>query len=351
LYGGDPGHQQHPNEMGNLSGLPPVLVKLQGGSADAKVREEDYDYDWKGQTRHSRLLILDLGGDQKLELVRIRKGTFRMGSTKSDCDALIKQYDLKAGALDGEQPQHDVELTQDFYLGKTEVTVGQFKRFITASSYRTEAEEGDGASGWDVNNGEYRKEKAFSWRNPGFAQDDRHPVVCVSYRDAERFCAWVEKQTGVKVGLPTEAQFEYACRGDTTTRCFTGDDPESLERYANLADAALKKKYPNWPWATVTFDDGAVFTAPVHSYKPNPFGLHDMTGNAWEWCADWYSDKMYTANKRTDPTGPSDGSVRVMRGGGWNDSAINGRAAARAGYWAADRGNGLGFRVCRVPVR
>jgi formylglycine-generating enzyme required for sulfatase activity len=339
LYGGDPGHQQHPNEMGNLSGSPPVLVKLRGGSGTARVREGDYAYDWKGQTRRSRLLKLDLGGGEELELVRIPKGTFQMGSPVSDKDAI--------GA---EKPQHEAELTQDFYLGKTEVTVGQFKRFVTVSGYRTEAEEGGGAYGWDEEKGEDRKDKAFNWRNPGFEQNDRHPVVCVSYRDAERFCAWVEEQTGVKVGLPTEAQFEYACRGGTSTRFFTGDDPESLKGYANIADAAAKRKFAHWT-RTAAFDDGAVFTAPVASYKPNPFGLYDITGNAYEWCADWYSEKTYTANKRTDPTGPAEGSFRVVRGGCWSAGAVYGRAAPRGWNEPDDRRFDMGFRVCRVPVR
>jgi formylglycine-generating enzyme required for sulfatase activity len=340
LYGGDPGHQQHPNEMGNLSGIPPVLVKLQGGSGDSKVREVDYTYPWKGQTRYRRLLILDLGGGEKLELVRIPKGSFQMGSPDSDKDA--------SGA---ERPQHEVELTQDFYLGKTEVTVGQFRRFVTTSGYRTEAETGDGAHGWDEEKGEWPKHKSFTWRYPGFKQDENHPVVCVSYWDAEQFCAWVEKQTGVKVGLPTEAQWEYACRGGTTTRYFTGNDPESLKGYANVADAALKRRYPHLSWTMVAFNDGEVFTAPVRSYNPNPFGLYDMIGNAYEWCADWYSGKAYTANKRSDPAGPSGGSSRVCRGGSWHSETPYCRASYRVGGEPAYRDAFLGLRVCRAPVR
>jgi formylglycine-generating enzyme required for sulfatase activity len=147
------------------------------------------------------------------------------------------------------------------------------------------------------------------------------------------------------VVLPTEAQWEYACRAGTTTAYPWGDNPDDGNGWANCADQSLNNKLLNISAGSAFFswDDGFVFTSPVGSFKANAFGLYDMTGNAWQWCQDWYGD--YEKAAVTDPTGVDAGIFRVMRGGSWNVSPMICRSACR--YWN-DPGNEFdngGFRV------
>src|SRR5262249_39015533 len=150
----------------------------------------------------------------------------------------------------------------------------------------------------------------FSWKNVGWEQADDHPVVNVSWNDAVAFCDWLSKKEGKKYELPTEAEWEYACRAGKTTRFQTGADPESLVGSANLPDASAAGQFP--AWTTVRGDDGFVFTAPVGKFKPNAWGLYDMAGNVWEWCTDSYA--AYPAGPVTDPRPDEDGADRVLRG-------------------------------------
>ena len=152
---------------------------------------------------------------------------------------------------------------------------------------------------------------------------------------------------GKRYGLPTEAQWEYACRAGTTTRYWCGDDPEGLATVANVADGTAKAKYPQW--ATIEAKDGFVFTAPVGRYQPNPFGLCDMHGNVWEWCADWFDKEYYKQSPRDDPAGPTVGSNRVNRGGGWINDAWECGAANRGWDIPSNRIVNLGFRVALQP--
>jgi formylglycine-generating enzyme required for sulfatase activity len=146
--------------------------------------------------------------------------------------------------------------------------------------------------------------------------------------------------------LPTEAEWEYACRAGTTTRYYYGDDPEGLSEVGNVADAMANSKFMDV--VTIAGRDGYVFTAPVGKYKANGFGLYDMHGNVWEWCADWYGEKCYEASPVDDPTGPTGGSGRVSRGGGWCSNARSCRAAFRFRYVPSYRHSFLGFRLART---
>ena len=144
----------------------------------------------------------------------------------------------------------------------------------------------------------------YSWRNAGFEQTDEHPVVCMSWNDAVEFCKWLSRKEGKTYRLPTEAEWEYACRAGTTTRYYSGDDPETLAKVGNVADAAAKAKFPEWTW-TIKASDGYVFTAPVGRFKPNAFGLYDMHGNAGQWCADWYRRALLRQIALRRPNRPS----------------------------------------------
>ena len=265
----------------------------------------------------------------------IEPGTFWMGSLDTDHEA-----------YDEEKPRHQVTISKPFYLGTKQVTRGQFQQFVRNTGYKTEAETDGGAYNWTGK--EWTKDPKAYWRNPGFDQTEEHPVVCVSWNDAQKFLAWLkEKEDGCAYRLPTEAEWEYACRAGTTWRFFTGDGPNSLEGFANVEDVSFKKKFPDC--AAVDFDDGYVYTSPVGEFKPNPWGLHDMIGNVWEWCQDWYGDKEYQRGACKDPDGPGSGSRRVYRGGSWSSVAGNCRAANRGWFDPAYRSSILGFRLALVP--
>ncbi len=256
-----------------------------------------------------------------MTMVRIEPGEFLMGSTKAQIDNLVKQFpDTKSEWFDGEQPQHPVKITRPFYLAAQQVTVSQFRQFVENSGYKTEAEKA----------GEKQ-----NWRDPGFAQGDDHPVVCVSHNDAVAFLGWLnEQETAKKRGyrLPTEAEWEYACRARTRGLYGGDDDPESLVRVANIAGDA----------------DGFEYTAPVGSFEPNAWHLYDMIGNVWEWCDDWYDPKFYQSSPREDPRNTARASCRVFRGGSWSDDPRDCRPAYRRRYTPEYRSSYLGFRVAAV---
>ena len=256
-------------------------------------------------------LSVDMGGGVKMEMVLIPAGEFKMGSGESAEETAALKEELRHGFLmadffKDEHPQHRVRITKPFYLGTYHVTRGQFRQFVKDSGYKTDAEKGDnpGAYGWDPEKKEFGFNKKYSWRNAGFEQTDEHPVVNVSWNDAVAFCKWLSKKEDKTYRLPSEAEWEYACRAGTTTRYYSGDDPETLATVGNVADAAAKAQFPDWKW-TIKANDGYVFTSPVGKFKPNAFGLYDMHGNAWQWCADWYGADYYTKSPTDDPTGPS----------------------------------------------
>jgi formylglycine-generating enzyme required for sulfatase activity len=204
-----------------------------------------------------------------MKLTLVPSGEFQMGSAESAEDTaefFNKTYglNLKADHLKDEYPQHRVRITKPFYLGTYDVTRGQFRQFVADTSYKTEAEKGrePGAYGWDPDKKEFGFNAKYSWRYAGFEQTDEHPVVCVSWNDAVAFCHWLSKKESKAYRLPTEAEWEYACRAGTTTRYWSGDDPETLAKVDNVADAAAEAQFPDWKH-TLKTSDGYVFTAPV----------------------------------------------------------------------------------------
>jgi len=216
--------------------------------------------------------------------VRIPAGTFLMGSDTGE---------------DDERPVHPVQITHDFLLGKYPVTNAQYRRFMEASKGK-------------VKNREY-------WDDRRFNQPEQ-PVVGVSWTEAVAFCEWAGAR------LPTEAEWECACRAGTTTDYSFGADAELLDEYA---------------WYE---KNSGGQTQPVGAKQPNPWGLYDMHGNVWEWCADWGDSQYYTKSPEVDPQGPKTGADRVFRGGGWCDDARRVRAAFRFWVDPDDCGGSIGFR-------
>ena len=243
-----------------------------------------------------------------MKLTFVPAGEFWMGSPEAETDASRDEH-----------PRHQVRIAKPFYLGTYSVTKGEFARFVAATNYQTDAEK-DGAGGVGYSSDPANplvQEPAFNWRNTGFAQTDEHPVVNVSWNDAVAFCNWLSAEEGKTYRLPTEAEWEYACRAGTATAYFFGDDPEDLAKYANLADAMFKQKFP--VRRAIKASDGFVFTAPAGSFQPNPLGLYDMLGNSWQWCSDWYDRDYYHGSPTADPSGPDVGVDHVRRGGGFEE--------------------------------
>ena len=312
--------------------------------------------------RQRKEIAVDLGGGVNLKMVLIPAGEFKMGSGESaEATAaffnktFVGQPMIPPDFFKDEHPQHGVRITKPFYLGTYHVTRGQFRQFVADTGYKTDAEKGKrpGAVGWDPDKKGFVGSAKYSWRNAGFEQTDGHPVVNVSWNDAAAFCKWLSKKEGKTYRLPTEAEWEYACRARTTTRYYSGDDPETLAKVGNVADAAAKAQFPNWTY-TIKANDGYVFTAPVGKFKPNAFGLYDMHGNAWQWCADWWAE-YYATSPVDDPTGPASGNLRVLRGGSWSCCGswcgyrpAGSRSAGRLGSYPDGRDFEIGFRVART---
>ena len=191
------------------------------------------------------------------------------------------------------------------------------------------------------------RDPRYSWQNPGFTQDDTHPVLNVTWNDAVAMSRWLSQQEGKTYRLPTEAEWEYACRAGTSTRYYGGNEPGSLLQIANTFDADAAVNSPAWQPYAQPGHDGYAFTAPVGSFSPNAFGLYDMLGNAWEWTADWYDESYYAQSPAADPQGPADGSVRVRRGGSWHSWALYARCSYRNWNSAQTRYTLVGMRLLR----
>ncbi len=295
-----------------------------------------------------------------MRLVLVPAGEFMMGSDESP-EALARdypQYDRDRFLLiSDEAPVHRVRITRPFYMGQHEVTIAQFRRFLQLSGYTPEAEaDGTGGYGYDQH---YDPEKSargdafdgrnpkYSWRNPGFKQDDNHPVVNVTWNDAVAMCQWLSAHEGKTYRLPSEAEWEYAARAGTQTRYHSGNAPQSLTAVANTFDADTVKNWPQWQAYALAGRDGFEFTAPVGSFAPNALGLYDMHGNVWEWVADWHDENYYANSPLDDPRGPASGKVRVRRGGSWHTWSFYVRSSYRNWNTPETRYTLLGMRLLR----
>jgi formylglycine-generating enzyme required for sulfatase activity len=285
-----------------------------------------------------------------MQLVLINAGEFEMGNHDS-AETLARIFPAiekrRIEELADEKPVHKVRITRPFYLGAHEVTIAQFRQFIEESGYKTESER-DGTGGWGYdrskNDFEGRKPQ-YSWRDPGFPQQDDHPVVNVTWNDAVAFCDWLTKKERGRYRLPTEAEWEYACRAGTKAAYASGERLVELTKIANLYDETTAAQFPQWKEHAVLASDRHSFTAPVGSQRPNAFGMYDMHGNVWEWCSDWYGEDYYGRSPRDDPPGPKSGKVRVRRGGSWQTWAFYCRSSFRNWNTPDTRYVLVGFRV------
>jgi formylglycine-generating enzyme required for sulfatase activity len=219
-----------------------------------------------------------------------------MGSPGSDEDA-----------DDDERPQHRVRITKPFYLGATEVTQGQWEAVM-------------GTRPWEGNS--------------HVRTGTDYPATHVSWGDAVEFCQRLGKKENATYRLPSEAEWEYACRAGTTTAYHFGDDTSPLGEYAWFGGLSGDGNCRNERYAHQ-----------VARKKPNSWGLYDMHGNVWEWCRDWHADDYYAGSDAADPNGAASGTHRVIRGGCWLYPAENCRSAYRSEYEPANRRINVGFRL------
>jgi formylglycine-generating enzyme required for sulfatase activity len=241
---------------------------------------------------HPRELPKLITNSVGMKLTLIPAGEFMMGSPDSDKDA-----------YPDEKPQHRVRITRPFYLGVYPVTQAEYERVMGG--------------------------------NPSyFTGDANRPVEQVSWDDAVEFCRKLSEKEGRTYRLPTEAEWEYACRAGSTTRYCSGDDEVSLGEYAWYEDNS----------------GPGVGTHPVGEKRPNAWGLYDMHGNVWQWCADWCGKVYYAGSPTDDPAGPAWGPARMDRGGAWYLDPECCRSAVRGGHVAGIHNSNLGFRVCVAPA-
>ncbi|QDV91093.1 Serine/threonine-protein kinase pkn1 [Phycisphaerae bacterium RAS2] len=268
--------------------------------------------DWRKRVEglgRPKELTLDLGGGVTMDLVLIPAGEFMMGSPEEE-----------EGRNINEGPQHRVRFSKPFYMGKYEVTNAQYRRFKP-----------------DHDSGDYR---GVSLNN------DNQPVVDVSREDAKAFCDWLRRQSGREVRLPSESEWEYACRGgDGREFPWSGSWPPSAQS-GNYADETIKSMFSDWT-PVDGYRDGYAVSSPVGSFSANPYGLHDMGGNVWEWCEDWYHDDYTGAptDGRAWTTGGKQTSP-VFRGAAWSyEDGRNLRSACRSIGGPDFRSRSGGFRV------
>lgn len=252
--------------------------------------------------------------NEKIELVHVSGGSFSMGSEEGK---------------EEETPKHTVKV-KGFSIGKFEVTVGQFRVFVEATSYRTTAENEGNALFY--HDGKWEDQSGLNWRYNAFgyrhkSTEDNQPVIYVSWFDAQRYCDWMTSKTGKHYRLPTEAEWEYAAKGGSKSQKTKFSGSNEIEEVG---------------WCK---GNSGSQIMNVGLKKPNELGIYDMTGNAIEYCSDWYDNHYYRYSSAENPKGPEDGKEKVSRGGSVINAAADARNTDRHWDVPATRCNYIGFRV------
>ncbi|HLX64153.1 MAG TPA: SUMF1/EgtB/PvdO family nonheme iron enzyme [Planctomycetota bacterium] len=288
-----------------------------------------------GKVEDPKELMLDIGGGQSIQFVRVEAGEFTMGADAGD---LL--------AFDNEKPAHNVHITKAFYVGKFPVTIAQFRQFVTDTGYKTDAEKPDAqglTGGYSLQNNQYVRIPTANWQTLPFRQDDNHPAVCVTWNDTQAFIKWMKTKTNTELRLPTEAEFEYAARGPHNNPYPWGLTFDGT--LCNHADSSLEKtamSEANTEYSSL--NDGYAFTSPVGAFQNASWcGAFDMSGNVWNLCEDWMGD--YSAQAQTNPTGALTGTQRVIKGGSWHFPPKYCRSSARFSIPQDYAGDNTSFRL------
>lgn len=263
------------------------------------------------------------------ELVAVPAGEFTMGSGPKE---KMREPD--------EEPAHRVSIAAPFAVGKFEVTRAQYSVFVK----ETGREHKPGCH--STRGGFFHKNPKATWQNPGFEQKNDEPVVCVSWEDAQAYVAWLSKKAVKQYRLLNEAEWEYVARaGSTGSRYWAEADSAAVCRYASVADTSMKSVSPGAQMFSCS--DGFALTAPVGRFPANPFGVHDMLGNVWEWVEDCWNEGYAGAPNLATPRLAGSCSERVFRGGAWNSNPTTVRSAYRDRDSREERHDNLGIRVAR----
>lgn len=263
-------------------------------------------------------------------MVYIPAGTFMMGNAEGQ---------------DMEKPVHEVTLDA-FYMDTHEVTLAEYRKFVEATNYVTDAEKNGGSIIYDGT--DFVKKEGVNWRfdargNRHLQKEDRLPITHLSWNDANAYAQWAGKR------LPTEAEWEYAARGGEKEYAYAwGNEPLKTKVWANVSDENYIKVV-EWPYFK-GYDDGYVYAAPVGSFPPNAFGLYDMAGNAWEWCADYFDEGYYSKSPKSNPVNTTPSEHRVLRGNSWDGRPNMMRASRRTSDLQSNTYVDTGFRcVMDIP--
>lgn len=250
-----------------------------------------------------------------MKLVKIPSGDYMMGSPKREMDWLrltfkkIWREGHKQWFQD-EMPVHPVRITRSFYMGATVVTVAQFRQFVNDTQYKTDAEKGDGGMIFSHKEERWTPQKGMKWDSVPWQIADNQPVVFVSWNDAVEFCKWLGRKEKRTYRLPTEAEWEMACRGGQAWVRYPWGDRLPGDHDTNFGDGN-----PKLPESLTTVNDGYRYVSPVTAFPPNAFGLYDMAGNVMQWVQDRYDRNYYDGSPLEDPQGPSTGVSRINKGG------------------------------------
>lgn len=283
-------------------------------------------------------------------MVVVPSGRYLMGSSDAEIEAATKLYPkTKPEWFKRESPEHEVTIHRPFAVSEAHVTRGQFAAFVAATGHKTDG----GCLIWEKT--EFQPKADRSWRNPGFDQDDTHPVVCVNWADAVAYANWLSKETSSSYRLLTEAEAEYIIRGTSTTarqpRYFFGNETKDLCQYANAADHVSAAKY-NWDInAVAPCNDGYAATAPGGQYPANAFGIRDAHGNAGMLTQDCFTENYAAAPRDGSAVTHGNCEFRMIRGGSWNFSPEYVRSAYRDWLKVGLRIEKVGFRVVRRLVQ
>jgi formylglycine-generating enzyme required for sulfatase activity len=332
--------------QGDLAQAESLLAQLETVSAQSQgideLRQRIANARVYGNFQPGQTVVDALGeGGSAPELVVIPAGSFEMGSPRDEADR-----------KNNEGPRHRVQLAHGFAMARAEITVAQFRAFVEATGYVASALQAGRSTLYDERTGSMAERAGIGWQDDhgGKRAAGNLPVVHVSWNDAKAYADWLSRETGESYRLPSEAEFEYALRAGGGTRYPWGDEAPARV-VANLTgDKDRSASSRTWSNAFPRYDDGFWGPAPVRSYEPNAFGVHDIDGNVSEWVEDCWHDSYQRAPDDGTPWVNPGCNRRVLRGGSWASAPDQARSAFRLSATPGSTNARLGFRVVRELV-